>query len=182
MWTGKQTARWGAVLAGLLSVGCQGIATDPSPSPAPDGVATAWWYGMNFEPASSSIRGIDVHEFDPTWTLASALDSGKLETRISADELAQYKNSKLSFLLQSDLDRDGTPEEFFVGVYRTETGEAGRFVAIARDGRLLQHFTHTGRPGFSALLDTGGEVRWYKCMDCGEFETIRWTGGSYVLE
>ena len=27
-----------------------------------------------------------------------------------------------------------------------------------------------------------GEVRWYKCMECGEFESITWGGESYVLE
>lgn len=180
MWTGKQTARWGVVIAALLAMGCQAVATGSRP--APDAPATPWWYDIGFKPASTSVHGIDVDEFDPAWTLASVLDSGRLEGRISAAEIAQFEDSKLSFSLQSDLDRDGTPEEFFVGVFRTETGDAGRFVAIASDGRLLRHFAQAGSPGFSALLDRDGEVRWYKCMECGEFETIRWTGDSYVLE
>jgi len=92
------------------------------------------------------------------------------------------EKSGLSFTLLTDIDGDTISEEFFVGVYETADGEKGRFVAVTRKGRILQHFKEGGSTGFSALLQGDGEVRWYKCVECGEFESIRWSGQSYILE
>lgn len=70
-----------------------------------------------------------------------------------------------------------------MGVFETGSGDKGRFLAITRDGALLQHFEHSGEAGFSTLLPYGtDEVRWYSCMECGDFESLKWSGRSYVLE
>lgn len=176
---GKQILYGTVMCAALLAIGCQttggAMRTDSPP-------AAAWWYEIAFEPTSSSVHGIDVGRFDPTWNRASALDARTLEGRISAEELARYLDSELSFALKDDLDDDGTSEDVFVGVFSTRDGERGRFVAITRNGQLLQHFAQTGPAGFSALLEYEDGVRWYKCLECGEFELIRWSGRSFLLD
>ncbi|MGH8084961.1 MAG: hypothetical protein ACREPV_06770 [Lysobacter sp.] len=176
---GKQILHGAVMCAALLAIGCQttggAMRTDSPP-------AAAWWYEISFEPTSSSVRGIDVGRFDPTWDRVSALEAKALEGRISAEELARYLDSELSFALKGDLDDDGTPEDVFVGVFSTRNGERGRFVVITRNGQLLQHFAQTGAAGFSALLKYEDGVRWYKCMECGEFELIGWSGQSFFLE
>lgn len=175
---GKQIPYWMMICTALLAIGCQtagAMRTATLP-------AAAWWYEISFEPVSSSVHGIDVSRFDPTWDRASALDANALEGRISAEELARYLDSELSFALKGDLDDDGTPEDVFVGVFSSRGGERGRFVAITRNGQLLQHFTQTGPAGFSALLEYEDGVRWYKCLECGEFDLIKWSGRSFLLD
>ena len=179
MWTGKCIVRWAVLSAALLSVGCQTVGS----TEGLDGTAAAaWWYTMEFAPTSTSVRGIDVDTMDPTWRAATVLDTGTLAGRLSVDERTRFDNSALSFSVDADLDDDGGAETFFVGVFETDAGDRGRFVAVTGNGRLLQLFQQTGAAGFSALLDGTDEVRWYQCMECGEFETIIWTGNSYVLE
>ena len=73
-------------------------------------------------------------------------------------------------------------EEVFVGTYETRSGDRGRFLAVSSAGRLVRHFAHAGSAGFSALLPMQDGVRWYKCLECGEYELLRWSSGAYVLE
>lgn len=175
---GKRILTGVTVFVAVLAIGCHATA----PTAARDAPAAAWWYAMSFEPAAGSAHGIDAERFDPAWNRVSALESQMLEGRISTDDLVRFQDSGLSFSFEADLDGDRVPEEVFVGVFSTLDGDSGRFVAVSRDGRLLQHFTQTGSTGFSALLEYEDEVRWYKCLECGEFESIRWSGRSYVLE
>lgn len=156
-------------------------AAAPSSVPAGEPQA-AWWYDIRFQPTAASVRGVAVREIDPAWQRARALDPADLRGRIPEADLARFAASPLSFSARADLDRDGVAEEFFVGVFAAADGEQGRFVAITRNGRPVRHFAEHGAPGFSALLAGDGEVRWYKCMECGEFETITWTGRSYALQ
>lgn len=179
MSTGKRILYGMAMLVALFATGCQ---TPDDPQSTGGTPTAAWWYAMSFEPASSSVHGIDVNRFDPNWKLASALDAKTLEDRIPATDFARYIDSGMSFALQNDLDGDGMLEEIFVGVFNTHDGDSGRFVAITRDGKPIRHFSQSGPAGFSALLKYGDEVRWYKCLECGEFESIRWSGESFFLE
>jgi hypothetical protein len=179
MWTGKQATRRALVGCALLCVACQpqGDSTVGQDTPS-----VAWWSSISFTPTSTTVRGMDVRAIDARWLRADALDTLKLQERVSKDDVRQFLASKLSFSLAADLDGDGVSEEFFVGVYETADGRKGRFVAVSRGGRLVRHFAEEGSTGFSALLRSDGEIRWYKCMECGEYESIKWTGRSYVLE
>lgn len=180
MWTGNQMTRWLSMVAVLLcAAACGTGARLPDDQ---DGSAAAWWYDMDFEPVSTSIHGTAVKSIDASWKAATVLDIGLLAGRVSQDQLTRFANSGLSFSLRADHDSDGVPESFFVGTFKTETGSTGRFVAVMEDGKLVQHFQHAGAAGFSALLGSADGIRWYKCMECGEFETMIWTGDSYVLE
>lgn len=141
----------------------------------------AWWYDLELEPRGGEVRGIPVGEFDPGWSAAAAFREEELAHHLP-DGLAAYRDSGLSFAVMQDLDRDGTDEEVFVGTYETGNGTRGRFLAVSSAGRLVRHFEHSGSAGFSALLPVKAGVRWYKCLECGEYELLRWTGESYVLE
>lgn len=164
----------------VAAAGCRSTATQgDSALHAP---TAAWWYAMEFTPVSGVVRGIDIVRFDTSWSRASALVPAMLEDRVPPAGLAALRDSGMSFSLQADLDGDRTAEDFFVGVFSTHDGDHGRFVAVSRNGQLLQRFTQSGPTGFSALLVQDDEVRWYKCLQCGEFESIRWSGDSYVLE
>lgn len=179
MWTGNRATRWTLFFYALMSVACQ---PQSAPKVGQDTPMVAWWYNIRFDPTSATVRGIDVRTIDERWLRADALDTHKLDGRISQNDMRQFMASPLSFSLVTDLDGDGVLEEFFVGVFETDDGRKGRFVAVTRSGRQLRHFEEEGNTGFSALFQGEGEVRWYKCMECGEFESIKWTGDSYVLE
>jgi hypothetical protein len=163
----------------MLVVACQ---PQERNAERPDTPIAAWWTTIAFTPASTTVRGIDVKTIDPQWRRAEALDTVMLRTHVSASDLRQLATSQTSFSTTADLDGDGVSEEFFVGVYENADGQKGRFVAITRRGRPVQHFTEAGTAGFSALVRGDREVRWYKCIECGDFETIKWSGSSYVLE
>lgn len=165
------------VAAALALLGCS-----PKPEPATHAPLTAWWVDIQFEPGTAKARGFDARSVDDRWKRMSVLDSNILKRRIPEAEIEKLKKSGFSFSLKADLDRDGVQEDFFVGVYETIDGEPGRFVAIARNGRIVKHFHENGTAGFSALLRGDREVRWYKCMECDSFDSIIWTGEGYSIE
>ena len=179
MWTGKRTIQWSILLVSLVLVTCSSKGEPEKKQDEPD---TAWWYTIEFKSASTIVHGFDLRAIDENWKLATALDTSLLKGRIPEDDIQRFKQSALSFSLISDVDGDGLSEELFVGVYETNESEKGRFVAITRKGRVLGHFKERGSSGFSALLQADGEIRWYKCMECGEFESIRWRDGAFILE
>ncbi|MCE7033187.1 hypothetical protein LY625_11265 [Lysobacter sp. GX 14042] len=144
--------------------------------------AVAWWYDLELDPVDGEVRGIPVGEFDPGWAAASGLGEEELALHVAPAGLAALRDAGLYFVTSQDLDLDGVVEDVFVGTYEAQDGGRGRFLAISRGGRLLRHFVQSGSAGFSALLPVQGGVRWYKCLECGEYELLRWTGGSYVLE
>jgi hypothetical protein len=179
MWTGRRATRLRLVGSALLSVACQ---PQPDSTVARDTPAVAWWLGTTFTPTSTTVRGMDVRAIDARWRRADVLDTLALRRRVSQADVREFLASPLSFSLSADLDQDGVAEEFFVGVFEAADGRKGRFIAVTRGGRPVQHFAEEGAPGFSALLRGEREVRWYKCMECDDFESIKWTGSSYALE
>jgi hypothetical protein len=179
MSTGNRLTHTLLASCALLVIACQQQERSADPSDTP---IAAWWTTIAFTPASTTVRGIDVKTIDPQWRRAEALDTVMLRAHVSASDLRQLATSPTSFSTTADLDGDGVSEEFFVGVYENVDGQKGRFVAITRRGRPVQHFSEEGTAGFSALMRGDREVRWYKCVECNDFETIKWSGSSYVLE
>ena len=185
MWTGKSVTQ--KVVAASILAAVLGACASSTPSPGRIGEQgplpeAAWWYDLEVEPQSDEVRGIPIREFDTDWAAATTLGDGELTQAGPPGGIADLRNSGLAFVAVQDLDRDGIAEEIFVGTYETRAGSRGRFLAVSSGGRLLRHFEHPGSAGFSALLPVGDELRWYKCLECGEFELLRWSGGAYVLE
>lgn len=162
------------VLALSLAGGCE-TAAQQQP-------ATAWWVDMRFEPAASTVRGMAVSTIDADWRAAETLDRASLAGRITDGELQAFDALPVAFGLTLDLDQDGATEELFVGIYAAVDGSQGRFAAITRNGQYVAHFVHAGTPGFSVLAATPDGVRWYKCLECGDFDAIVASGGSFFLE
>lgn len=88
---------------------------------------------------------------------------------------------KFRFKSRVDLNRNGIAETISVGVYRDAENKTGRYLAITERRRVLKTFSRPGAAGYSALLKTGREIRWYFCMECDDFETLVWTGRDYAL-
>ncbi|HEY5603193.1 MAG TPA: hypothetical protein VIM41_08805 [Gammaproteobacteria bacterium] len=179
MWTGKPASQWLMVVGSFTLFACVAQTVSTAEQSKPN---VAWWYDIEFQPTANVVHGLNVRTIDEHWQRAYALDVIDLQGRIPQDEIKRFNASPLKFAVTSDLDGDGAPENFFVGVYEGADGRKGRFVAITRNGRPLQRFEEEGSIGFSALLKGEAEVRWYKCMECGEFESIKWTGQAFVLE
>lgn len=173
MWTGK----WLVMAVALAMLGCS-----QKHEPTTNTPLAAWWVDIQFQPGSTKARGFDARSMDKNWKLISALEVDMLKGRIPDEEIEKFRKSGFSFSLKSDLDGDGVQEDFFVGVYETNEGDVGRFVAIARNGSIVRHFDESGSGNFSALLQGDREVRWYKCMECESFDSIRWGGEDFTLE
>ena len=177
----RRLAPWALIASALVPLACGTPRSGPPPGQHSTPTA-AWWLDVAFAPTSATVRGIDVRTIDPRWLRATTLDVPTLRRHVSPAEARELLASPLSFSITTDLDRDGVREEFFVGVFEAAGGRTGRFVAITRGGRLVQHFAEEGTPGFSALLRTGDEVRWYSCLECDNFWAVRWSGSSYVID
>ena len=179
MWIGNFSARYLPSFSLFLLFACTSENESTVDFEEP---RVAWWYDTEFQSQSDVIHGIDVKAIDESWRHAHGLEPNDLEDQVSQNAAVQFMASPLSFGLSADLDEDGDLEEFFVGVFEVSDSERGRFVLITKNGELVQHFVERGSAGFSALLASEGKIRWYKCMECGEFESITWTGHSYALE
>lgn len=178
MWTGRLAVP--LTMALLFLVGCQARTESQS---QPGQLKTAWWYDIQLQPTGNAVHGVAARDINPEWKLANVLSLEDLASRISNDDFRTFRESSSSFETAADLDNDGIAETFVVGVFASQAGEVGRFLGIFRDGMLLQHFEDkSGGSGFSTLLKVDGEVRWYKCLECGEYESVRWSGRSYVLD
>ena len=108
----------------------------PLSSDTPD----PWWQRIEFNPALGTPAGLE-------WQDSAYLDAEDLSGLLSQDEFAQFEASGLAFELRLDADRDGTPELYQVGVYRTVQDDAGTFVSVRQDGALLKVFPDEGRAG-----------------------------------
>lgn len=142
----------------------------------------AWWLKKEFTPTSEQVKGVAVAEFNADWQAAEALTPGYLKRHLKQREYADVKRSQQIFELITSIDGDALQESFVVGVYQQLDGEQGRFLAIMKDGAVEKVFEYPGERGFSALVKEGDSVRWFKCMACDDFDSIRWSGQEYILE
>jgi hypothetical protein len=180
----REVKRWGIALVALLWVACFPALGRAEHQATP---IAAWWVDIHFKATSTTLRGLDVRAIDKNWKYATALDDSLLEGRITDDELKEFRALNGTFSLSADLDGDCVPEDFFVGVYETDEGETGRFLLITRNGQVLQHFWEDGTRNFSVLVQVDRAVRWYKCNECGDYDSVSWGvnaggGKSFVLD
>jgi len=192
MWTGRESSRWALVLTLSAWVGTAGTACQDQAvaqkdelvpaDPAPAESGEAWWLAIEFPPDSTAAHGYSLEALDPSWKRVRALEAADVRGRVSEAALTELEQSLLRFETQADLDGDGEAEEVFVGTFQSQDDSTGRFLAIARNDRILAHFAEPGPPGFSAALFVDGELRWYKCLACGDYDTVVPTGSGFALE
>lgn len=142
----------------------------------------AWWYDISTEPKGTSVNGIPVHEINENWSRANTLDENAYSRKLNKTELKELSDSGMSSHLDVDLNHDGVAEDVYVGVFSRKDGKSGKFLAVFNGDQVTRLFTETGAPGFSALLYHDGNLRWYKCLQCGDFDTIVWSGKRYFIE
>lgn len=142
----------------------------------------AWWLTLSIEPAHSQLDNVDVKLFSSDWAKAIFVDEVFLKANLTASQFAEFENSNFNNTLTLDLNKNSQPETVKVGVFKKQDGNKGVFLAIFENKKLLKVFTGSTKEGFSTLLKFNDTLRWYKCMNCGDFESIKWNGKSFVLE
>lgn len=142
----------------------------------------AWWLNLTITPNQSILDGIDITKFNKSWTRAVYLDNSLIKKQVSTQDYIKLINSKFSLLLSKDINNNKINEIIKVGVFQNSKNKKGIFLAIFENSKLSKVFTDSSNKGFSALIDNSNSIRWYKCMNCGEYETIRCNGKAYVLE
>lgn len=145
--------------------------------PAP----VAWWLEQEFEPTQKKLQGLELNSFDANWRRATIIDAELLRAVLSNKEFKEQERFDQQLSLTANLNGNRLPEDFVVGVYEANDGEQGRFLAIIEGDEVLEVFQHPGPTTYSGLLRKDDTVRWYKCMRCDNFDTIRWDGSNYVL-
>ena len=141
----------------------------------------AWWVFEKFKPNQNNLKGIPVKQINPSWERVLLLDEAYLKARLSDSQFKELQQSSLRFSAKVNLDKDPHEETVVVGVYKTIAGEAGRFIAIFRDSKPIKLFAEEGIAGYSSILLESNHIRWYKCMQCNDFDSISWSGADYIL-
>lgn len=100
-------------------------------------------------------------------------------TKKQFDELI---NSKFKLSSSFDLNKNNEKETIKVGVFLNNKNIKGIFLAVYEKSKLLKVFSDSSNKGFSALIKHNSSIRWYKCMNCGEYEEIQWNGKHYVIQ
>ena len=142
----------------------------------------AWWVPAEFNPTEVAIKGVSVLDINPEWKYGLVLDTSVLKSRLSKDAFQKLQQSNLKFKLEINIDNTPENETFFVGTYITHTGVKGRYIAILRHHRIVKIFTHSGFAGYSSIYLDKNTIRWYKCMECGDYDSIVWTGSDYIIK
>ncbi len=142
----------------------------------------AWWLSVEFDPSESDIKGIPVSKVNPKWKQALVLNSVYFKHHITETDYAYIQNSNLNFEIKINIDNTPEKEIFFVGIYKTISGEKGRYLAIMRDTKIVKLFIHSGFSGYSSIYANNNVIRWYKCMECSDYDSIEWTGSGYSIK
>ena len=142
----------------------------------------AWWLDLSVTADKTELNNLNVRLFDKSWRYAVFLDETTLKKHITNRQLSELTRSNFKLTSSIDLNKNMTKEIIKVGVYEKDNGTGGIFLAIFEDSKLLKVFSDSSNKGFSAILQNGNNIRWYKCMNCGEYELIRWNSRAYVIE
>lgn len=142
----------------------------------------AWWLDLSVTPDKTELNDLNVRIFDKSWRYAIFLDETTLKKHINNKQLSELTTSNFILTSSIDLNRNKKKETLKVGVYEKDNGTGGIFLAIFEDSKLLKVFSDSSNKGFSAIIQSENNIRWYKCMNCGEYEIIRWNGRAYTIE
>lgn len=160
------------ILVSITLLGCHNSTSDSA--------LYAWWVNAKFEPSGATINGIRLDKIDSEWIGAKRLSTEEVASIASPAEQAEFAQSQFKFTMSMDLDNDAIVENFYVGVFKTKNA-TGRFLIIEKNNNIVMKFQREDMPGFSALLKYKNELRWYKCMQCGDYEKIVAANGGFLL-
>ncbi len=173
MLIGKSSA---ALIVGILLTACSFSGENYYQEPE-----ESWWLSKEFKATEDNLLGVPVSKINPEWKLVSVLDDVSLKQQLAPEQYRDIKNSALVLNLTTRLGKAPVEGMFIVGVYLSNSGQVGRFLAIMENSEIVQYFTHEGLAAYSAIYAGDGETQWYKCMECNDYDTIYWNGFDYVL-
>lgn len=150
----------------------------PPPPPPPE--PTIWWEGLTFDPSQDGRVALDVIEYQG-WQTAHYLQLEDLLGKIPTYDLAEYERSDFAFLQQADLNGNGPQETFETGYFTDNNGSGGAFIAVRERGTIVKIFFRTDGQTFSSTGLTQNGILWTHCVNCSDFETIRWNGSDFTL-
>lgn len=142
----------------------------------------AWWLSLSIAPNKTILKNINISSYNKNWHSAVFLNDKIIKTRVTNTQFTELKNSNFKLSLSRDINGNKVDETIRVGVYLDKNNNKGIFLAVFEKKKLLKVFTDSSNNGFSALIKDNKTVRWYKCMNCGEYELIQWNGKSYIIQ
>ena len=142
----------------------------------------SWWITLKLKPENNSLQGLPVSRFNANWTYASFIGNDDIKKKIGDKDYQTFIKPSFSFSRDPDLNNNGVDESFHVGVYKDNSNAEGVFLAIFEQGKLVKVLTDGTHQNFSALLINEKQLFWYRCMECGTYEQLVWSGSSYFLE
>jgi hypothetical protein len=148
----------------------------------------AWWLTVNFKVEGTSIEGIPIENIDPSWKYANILSRDKIPKKaLDSDPYDPMTEYNYRFIIEKDINNDGSAEKILTGVYETKDGNKGRFILILETVKKSwqKAFLKKGgeTSGFSILNETKeGVVFWTFCMECGMAGYIKWDGEKYYIQ
>jgi hypothetical protein len=148
----------------------------------------AWWLTVDFRAKGTSIEGLPIEDIDPSWKYATVLSRDKIPKEVlDSDPLDPMTEYNYRFVIEKDINRDGSPEKILTGVFEAKDGTRGRFLLILefvkKSWRKAFLQIDGEKAGFSILNETReGVVFWTFCMECGMAGYIKWDGTNYYLE
>lgn len=166
------------LFVGALLIGCATSESNVSLQKPEE----AWWVVKQFKASEDNIYGVPLSEINKDWKFVSILNMKYLKTYLNDAQYKNIQNSPLSFSVEVSLDGSPELETFFVGVFESYSGETGRFIAIKQGFKIIKYFTHSGMSGYSSIYLDNNKLRWYKCMECNDFDVIFWSNGKYILQ
>ena len=141
---------------------------------------------MSVTPTDSAIEGVPLAAIDTSWARATVLTLDLLPPDARGDSgfIRDFREGDAGFTLSDDFNRDGIPDRAMVGVYRTHSGETGRFLLIltSTHDKISKDFlaTEPGATGFSILTRRDTLIEWYECVYCDFSVSYTWNGTTYV--
>lgn len=160
------------------------VKTRVSPEPS----NYAWWLRIEFSPVHKEIRGIPVHQLDPSWHLASELVKEAIPHQLLFENGSDImKDLKLSFSRLGDFNDDDTEDLALIGVYEDKARQRGSFILILsknKSGTWDKSFIEVlGDPKFAALSENAPIEIWF-CMECDFGVYLLWDreNRKYVLK
>ncbi|WP_419812296.1 hypothetical protein [Bacterioplanoides sp.] len=144
-------------------------------------VTVSWWQLKEFPATEITLDSDLIKIFPSGLQKISNLTPDFLKTHLTEEQFNSVERSGLFQNINVNINDHPHPERISVGIYDTLSGEKGRFIAI-RSENETQIFTHPGITGYSGILIKNQRVRWYKCLDCNDYDLIYWSGRRFIVE
>lgn len=92
----------------------------------------------------------------------------------------------LAFDAKGDFNKNGLPDQAFVGIYATKDRNTGRFFLVteraANTLKVLYLHKEQGEPGFGIIAHKNSSIYWSPCMQCGEFKKLTYLKDQLTLD